>query len=114
MTKHNYLVMDPAELGATIKEAFHIARTGRPGPVLVGHSQGRAAGRGEFTYPETVDLPGYNPHMPGHPAQIKKAAKLIDEAQRPVIIAGHGVHHLGEACEELRGVRRAHRADPRA
>ena len=101
VTKHNYLVMDPADLAATIKEAFHIARTGRPGPVLIDIPKDVLQEEVEFSYPETVDLPGYNPHMPGHPAQIKKAAKLIDEAERPVIIAGHGVI-ISQAYDELK------------
>ena len=101
VTKHNYLVMDPAELAGTIKEAFHIARTGRPGPVLIDIPKDVQQEEVEFVYPETVDLPGYNPHMPGHPAQIKKAAKLIGEAERPVIIAGHGVI-ISNAYAELK------------
>ena len=101
VTKHNYLVMDPADLAGTIKEAFYIARTGRPGPVLIDIPKDVQQEEVEYSYPETVDLPGYNPHMPGHPTQIKKAAQLIGEAERPVIIAGHGVI-ISQAYDELK------------
>ena len=101
ITKHNYLVMDPAEIPRAIKEAFHIAGSGRPGPVLVDIPKDVLQEEAEFDYPETVDLPGYKPNLEGHAAQIKRAAKLIGESQRPVILAGHGVI-FSEAFDELR------------
>jgi acetolactate synthase-1/2/3 large subunit len=91
ITKHNYLVLDVASLPGIIKEAFYIARTGRPGPVLIDLPRDVQIEQAEFHYPSKVDLPGYKPTLQGHPAQIKKAANLINEAQRPVIIAGRGV-----------------------
>ncbi|MFC1592538.1 biosynthetic-type acetolactate synthase large subunit [Candidatus Omnitrophota bacterium] len=91
VTKHNYLILDTNSLAKTIKEAFYIARTGRPGPVLIDVPRDVQSEQVEFHYPSKVDLPGYNTTLQGHPAQIKKAAKLINEARRPVIIAGRGV-----------------------
>ena len=92
ITKHNYLIMHASEIATAIKEAFHIANTGRPGPVLIDIPKDVLMNdTTEFIYPERVDLPGYKPTLDGHPAQIQKAAKLISEAQRPVILAGHGV-----------------------
>ena len=101
VTKHNYLVMDPKNIGVVLKEAFHLARTGRPGPVLVDIPKDVQQEVAEFRYPEKVNLPGYNPHLSGHPTQIKKAAKLIAEAKRPIIVAGHGVI-LSKAYSELK------------
>jgi len=99
ITKHNYLVMDVAALAKTFKEAFHIARTGRPGPVLIDIPRDIQIEQTEFHYPSQVDLPGYRPTIHGHPAQIKKAAKLINEAEQPVIIAGKGVNISGAHAE---------------
>ncbi|MSQ05672.1 MAG: biosynthetic-type acetolactate synthase large subunit [Dehalococcoidia bacterium] len=102
ITKHNYLVMDVADLAATIKEAFHIARTGRPGPVLVDIPKDVLQGeRAEFVWPEAVNLPWYNPPTDAAPDQVAKAAKLINQAERPVVLAGHGVL-ISHAYEELR------------
>ena len=101
VTKHNYLVMHASEVATAIKEAFHIASTGRPGPVLVDIPKDVFQEETEFEYPDTVDLAGYKPRVEGHVAQIKKAAKLIAEAKRPVILAGHGVIFSG-AYDELR------------
>ncbi len=91
ITKHNYLVLDAAEIPRVVKEAFYLARTGRPGPVLIDLPRDVQIEPAEFHYPTRVDLPGYKPTLRGHPAQIKKAAQLINEAQAPVIIAGRGV-----------------------
>jgi acetolactate synthase-1/2/3 large subunit len=91
ITKHNYLVTDTASLAKTVKEAFYLARTGRPGPVLIDLPRDVQIEPTEFNYPGRVHLPGYRPTLKGHPAQVKKAARLINEAQRPVIIAGRGV-----------------------
>ena len=91
VTKHNYLVMSASEIAEAIKEAFYIANTGRPGPVLVDIPKDVFTETAEFHYPDSVDLPGYKPVIDGHPAQIRRAAQLISEAKRPVILAGHGV-----------------------
>ena len=101
ITKHNYLVMHASEVATAIKEAFHIASTGRPGPVLVDIPKDVFQEEAEFEYPDTVDLAGYKPRVEGHVAQIKRAAKLIAESKRPVILAGHGVIFSG-AYDELR------------
>jgi len=99
ITKHNYLVMDAASIPKIVKEAFYLARTGRPGPVLIDLPRDVQIEEAEFHYPSKVDLPSYKPTLKGHPAQIKKAAKLIDEAQRPLIIAGRGVTISGAHAE---------------
>jgi acetolactate synthase-1/2/3 large subunit len=101
ITKHNYLVLSAADLPRTIKEAFHIAQTGRPGPVLIDMPRDVQQEEAKFAYPDKVDLPGYKPVLQGHPAQIKKAAKLINESERPMIIAGRGVV-ISQANDELR------------
>ena len=79
VTKHNYLVMETADIPRVIKEAFHIASTGRPGPVLVDIPKDVLTEDAEFEYPDSVDLPGYSPTLAGHPNQIRRAAKLIEE-----------------------------------
>lgn len=91
ITKHNYLVLDVASLAGIVKEAFYLVQTGRPGPILIDIPRDVFIDQAEFDYPIDIDLPGYKPTLQGHPAQIKKAAKLINEAQRPLIIAGRGV-----------------------
>jgi len=101
ITKHNYLVLDPGDLAKTIKEAFYLARTGRTGPVLIDLPKDVQIDRADFNYPEDVVLPGYKPTLKGHPAQIKKAVKLVNEAQKPVILAGRGVIISG-AYDELK------------
>ncbi|MBI2873247.1 MAG: biosynthetic-type acetolactate synthase large subunit [Chloroflexi bacterium] len=101
ITKHNYLVMETADLPRVMKEAFYVARTGRPGPVLVDIPKDVLTETTEFEYPEEVSLRGHRPVLEGHPQMIKKAARLIAEAKRPVIMAGHGVIISG-AWEELR------------
>ncbi len=99
ITKHNYLVTEVETLPMVIKEAFHIARTGRPGPVLVDIAKDAQAATLEYEYPGEVNLPGYRPTLSGHQRQIKQAAQLINEAERPVIIAGHGVMLAGAEAE---------------
>ena len=101
ITKHNYLVMDAADIPRVIKEAFHIASTGRPGPVLIDIPKDVLTDEAEFIYPDTVDLPGYKPTLEGHPAQIKRAARLIAQSNRPVILAGHGII-FSNAFDELK------------
>ncbi|UCG55450.1 MAG: biosynthetic-type acetolactate synthase large subunit [Dehalococcoidia bacterium] len=101
ITKHNYLCLDTATLAETIKEAFYLARTGRPGPVLIDLPKDVQINQAEYIYPEKVHLPGYKPTLKGHPEQIKKAVKLISEAKQPVILAGRGVNISG-AYQELK------------
>ncbi|MCH7712580.1 MAG: biosynthetic-type acetolactate synthase large subunit [Chloroflexi bacterium] len=102
ITKHNYLVMNVEDIAPSIKEAFHIARTGRPGPVLVDIPKDvLQVERTEFVWPDAVNLPGYNPPGEAPEAQIAKAAELINQAQRPVILAGHGVL-ISRAYGEMR------------
>ncbi|AEA47423.1 acetolactate synthase large subunit [Archaeoglobus veneficus] len=100
VTKHNYLVTDPNSLLTTVREAFHIASTGRPGPVLIDLPKDVTMADIEFDYPPKIDLVGYKPKMKGHPKQIKRAAELIMKSERPVILAGGGVI-LSNASEEL-------------
>jgi len=99
VTKHNYLVMSAAEMAATVKEAFHLARTGRPGPLLLDIPRDIFNEVATFDYPEKVNLAGYKPSFQGHPEQIKKAVKLISEAQKPVILSGRGVIISGAYAE---------------
>ncbi len=89
--KHNYLVKNVQELPRIIKEAFHIASTGRPGPVVIDVPVDLQTQEFEFKYPETVDIKGYKPNYKGHPQQIKRIAEAIAVAKRPVICAGGGV-----------------------
>jgi acetolactate synthase-1/2/3 large subunit len=106
ITKHNYLVRDTAQLGKVVKEAFYIARTGRPGPVLIDVPKDVFQEQIEYHAPGKVDLRSYKPVLKGHPAQIQKAAKLINEAKKPVILAGRGVIISG-ASEELKALAEA-------
>lgn len=101
ITKHNYLVMEARDIPRVIKEAFHIANTGRPGPVLVDVPKDVLEETADFFYPENVSLPGYNPTIDGNLTQIKKASKLINDADRPVILAGHGVI-ISRAYDEIK------------
>ncbi|MBQ8135491.1 MAG: biosynthetic-type acetolactate synthase large subunit [Clostridia bacterium] len=90
--KHSYLVKDTADLPRVFKEAFHIASTGRPGPVLIDVPVDvQQAEVEEFVYPEKVNIIGYKPSVKGHPMQIKRAVEMITQAKRPVICAGGGV-----------------------
>ncbi len=92
-TKHSYLATDTQELPKIIKEAFHIAATGRPGPVLIDLPQDilEREYEGEFVYPDSVDIIGYKPRTQGHPLQMKRALEAIAKAEKPVICAGGGV-----------------------
>lgn len=98
--KHNFLVRDVRDIAVTLKKAFHIARTGRPGPVLVDIPKDVTAQRCEFSYPESVSIRSYNPVVKGHSGQIRKAVQLLLEARRPMIYAGGGVV-LSNAAEKL-------------
>ena len=99
-TKHSYLVRDVKDLARAIKEAFYIASTGRPGPVLVDIPKDVATTSADFNYPESVDIRGYKPTTLGHAGQIRRAAEMLAAADRPVIYAGGGVIH-SEAAPEL-------------
>ncbi len=99
ITKHSYLVTDAADLPEVIKEAFHIASTGRPGPVLIDVPVDVSKGELDFEYPTTVHLPGYKPTVKGHSKQIKQAASLIAKARRPLLYAGGGVLASGGSKE---------------
>jgi acetolactate synthase-1/2/3 large subunit len=101
ITKHGYLVQDIKDLARIIKEAFYIASTGRPGPVLIDVPVDISNGEHKFSYPETIHLRGYKPVYEGHQGQIKKACGLIENARRPVIYAGGGVV-ISNASNELR------------
>ena len=105
ITKYNYLVKDVKELASIIKEAFCIARTGRPGPVLIDFPVDVQRASCEFVYPREVNIRSYKPKYDGHPQQIKKAVELIKESERPVIYAGGGII-ISEASGELREMAR--------
>jgi acetolactate synthase-1/2/3 large subunit len=100
-TKHNYLVRDANDIPRVFAEAFHIARTGRPGPVHIDLTKDALMGACTAEHPEAVDLPGFKPTLDGHPRQIRLFAQEIARAERPVILAGHGVL-IADATEELR------------
>ncbi|MBK9179203.1 MAG: acetolactate synthase large subunit [Acidimicrobiales bacterium] len=103
VTKHNELVMNAQDLPRIVREAFHIATTGRPGPVLVDVPKDVAQATMDWYWPESVDLPGYRPTTKGHPRMIKEAARLILASRRPVIYAGGGIlkARAAEALREL-------------
>jgi acetolactate synthase-1/2/3 large subunit len=90
-TKHNFLVKDVKDLAYTIKKAFYIAKTGRPGPVLVDIPKDVQTAMCEFEYPDAIHLRSYNPTYHGNPKQIKKVAKVIEQAERPLLYIGGGV-----------------------
>jgi acetolactate synthase-1/2/3 large subunit len=98
--KHNFLVKDVKELAATIKKAFFLAKTGRPGPVLVDIPKDITNQKCEFVYPKTISMRSYNPVVKGHSGQIKKAVQLLLDAKRPMIYTGGGVI-LSDAAEKL-------------
>jgi acetolactate synthase-1/2/3 large subunit len=98
--KHNFLVKNVKDLASTIKKAFHIATTGRPGPVLVDIPKDVTTHTCEFHYPETISMRSYNPVRKGHAGQIKKAVQLLLEAQRPMVYTGGGVI-LSNAAPQL-------------
>ena len=101
ITKHNYLVYEAKDLAKTFKEAFHLANTGRPGPVLIDVPKDTQFQEAEFSYPANPPaIQGYQPTVQGNVRQIRQAARLLAEAKRPVIIAGHGVI-IAEAYREL-------------
>ncbi|MFG6458412.1 acetolactate synthase 3 catalytic subunit [Roseateles sp. BYS96W] len=101
IVKHNFLVKDVRDLALTLKKAFHIARTGRPGPVVVDIPKDVSLARTTFSYPDRVEMRSYTPAKKGHSGQIRKAVQLLLQAKRPYIYTGGGVI-LGEATAELR------------
>jgi len=103
VTKHNELVMTPQDLPRAIKEAFHIATTGRPGPVLVDVPKDVLTGMMDWEWPEGLDLPGYKPNMSGNPKMIKEAARYILAAHQPILYVGGGIlkARAAEALKEL-------------
>ncbi|WP_285757487.1 acetolactate synthase large subunit [Nocardiopsis ansamitocini] len=101
ITKHNFLVRDAADISRTIAEAFHIASTGRPGPVLVDIAKNALQADTRFEWPQRLDLPGYRPVTKPHGKQVREAARMIAEAKRPVLYVGGGVLKA-RAAQELR------------
>ena len=96
-TKHNYLIRDVNDISRTIKEAFHIAGSGRPGPVLIDLPKDVQTGEATFFYPETVSLRGYKPTLKGNTRQIERALEVIEQAERPLFYVGGGVQWSGAA-----------------
>nr|WP_278247399.1 MULTISPECIES: acetolactate synthase large subunit [unclassified Nocardioides] len=103
ITKHNFLVTDPADIPRTVAEAFYIASTGRPGPVLVDVAKSALQAMTTYAWPAELNLPGYRPVTRPHSKQIREAAKLILEARRPVLYVGGGVIRA-RASKELRAL----------
>ena len=101
ITKHNFLIQEPGDIPRAIAEAFHIASTGRPGPVLVDIPKDVLQAQTQFSWPPTLELPGYRPVLKPHGKQIREAARLIAEARRPVFYVGGGVLKA-RAADELR------------
>ncbi len=102
-TKHSYLVRDVNKMAGVIKEAFYLARTGRPGPVVVDLPKDVIQAFADFRYPKKVDLPGYRPTVEAHSGQVKKAFQLLRKAKTPVIFAGGGII-ISESSKELHRV----------
>ncbi|MDN4592888.1 biosynthetic-type acetolactate synthase large subunit [Polycladomyces subterraneus] len=107
ITKHNYLVQDVRDLPRVVKEAFHIASTGRPGPVLIDIPKDVSNAKAPFSYPETVSIRGYQPTTNPHPLQIEKLHQAIAESKRPLILAGGGVVTSGSDQELIAFAERA-------
>ena len=101
VTKHNFLVTDPADIPRTVAEAFHIASTGRPGPVLVDIAKSALQATTTFSWPSELHLPGYHPVTRPHAKQIKEAVRLILDAKRPVLYVGGGTIRAGASRELL-------------
>ncbi|GAA1476144.1 acetolactate synthase large subunit [Nocardioides aestuarii] len=102
VTKHNFLVTDPADIPRTVAEAFHIASTGRPGPVLVDVAKSALQATTTFAWPSELLLPGYRPVTRPHSKQIREATRLLLEARRPVLYVGGGVIRAGASAELAR------------
>ncbi len=108
VTKHNFLVKDAKELAQIVKEAFHIARTGRPGPVLIDLPVDVQLASCEFHYPGQAEIRSYNPTIEGHKGQIKRIAKAIEKSKRPILYIGGGVISSGANHEMMELVKRTH------
>src|SRR5262249_30189706 len=109
ITKHNYLITNADDIPRAVAEAFHIASTGRPGPVLVDVSKDALQAKTTFAWPENLDLPGYRPVTRPHAKQVREAAKLIVSSARPVLYVGGGVIKANASAElrvlaELTGI----------
>ncbi|MCS6908199.1 MAG: biosynthetic-type acetolactate synthase large subunit [Anaerolineales bacterium] len=107
ITKHNYLITRADEIARAVREAFYIARTGRPGPVLIDICKNAQIEKTEFVYPEKIELPGYKPPRTAPKKDLIKAAQMIKESKRPLILAGHGLL-ISRAYREMQEL--AHRA----
>ncbi len=105
ITKHNFLVTNADDIARTVAEAFHVASTGRPGPVLVNVAKDALQAETEFRWPPVFDLPGYHPVTRPHSRQVREAARLIAGASRPVLYVGGGVIKAGASPELLRAGR---------
>jgi len=103
ITKHNYLITDPADIPRAIAEAFHIAGTGRPGPVLVDIAKDALQNMTTFNWPSAIDLPGYRPTTKPHVKQVREAARLITESRKPVLYIGGGIikSHASDVLRQL-------------
>lgn len=101
ITKHNYLITSADEVAQVVREAFYIARSGRPGPVLIDICKNAQIEKADFEYEENISLPGYQPPLRAPLADLHKAVDLIEKAERPIILAGHGVL-MSDAMDELR------------
>ncbi|MBN1445972.1 MAG: biosynthetic-type acetolactate synthase large subunit [Candidatus Omnitrophica bacterium] len=99
ITKHNYLIKDAKDIARTVKEAFYIASSGRPGPVLIDLPVDVQRAEAKFEYPEKIEMRSYKPTYEGHPVQIERAAKLIKESKKPLLIAGGGVISANASAE---------------
>ena len=102
ITKHNYLVKDVKDLARIVREAFYIASSGRPGPVLIDLPKDVQVAQTEFIWPQEVKLRSYNPKYTGHPGQIKRAAKLIMESKKPILYIGGGIITSGASAELMK------------
>lgn len=103
ITKHNYLITKAEEIPIVIAEAFHLAHTGRPGPVVIDIAKDAQFGTVEFKFPKKLDLPGYNPTIEGNAHQVKKAGEIMNQSKRPLILAGHGVL-ISKGMNELKEI----------
>jgi len=100
VVKHSYMLKKTDEIAQVVKNAFHIARTGRPGPVVIDFPRDVQVGEAEFSYPSEPSLRGYKPNYEGHPKMIKKAAEMIEKSERPIIYVGGGII-TSDACSEM-------------
>ncbi len=100
IVKHSYMLKKTDEIAQVVKNAFHIARTGRPGPVVIDFPRDVQVGEAEFVYPSEPSLRGYKPNYEGHPKMIKKAAEMIEKAERPIVYVGGGIIS-SNACDEM-------------